>query len=107
LREFVLDIIRVRAYNVITEVITMKARIVKIGNSQGIRIPKPLILQAGLKGEVQLEVQDDRLVISRVRRPRAKWALAFGLMAQRGDDKLLDGEVLTASQWDEEGWQWR
>jgi antitoxin MazE len=85
----------------------MKARIVKIGNSQGIRIPKPLILQAGLKGEVDLQVEDNRLVISGLRRPRAKWALAFSLMAQRGDDRLLDGDVLAASQWDEEGWEWK
>ncbi|MFZ1948394.1 MAG: AbrB/MazE/SpoVT family DNA-binding domain-containing protein [bacterium] len=85
----------------------MKARIVKIGNSQGIRIPKPLILQAGLKGEVDLQVEDNRLVISRRGRPRGKWALAYSLMAQRGDDKLLDGDVLTGSQWDEEGWQWK
>jgi antitoxin MazE len=85
----------------------MKVRIVKIGNSQGIRIPKPLILQAGLKGEVQLEVEDNRLIISRLRRPRAKWALAFGLMTQAGDDALLDGDVLTGSQWDEEGWEWK
>ena len=55
----------------------MKVRIVKIGNSQGIRIPKPLILQAGLKGEVELEVEDDRLVISRKGKPRMKWAEAF------------------------------
>jgi antitoxin MazE len=85
----------------------MKVRIVKIGNSQGIRIPKPLILQAGLKGEVDLQVEDNRLVISRVARPRARWSLAFSLMGQRGDDKLLDGDVVRASQWDEEGWEWK
>jgi antitoxin MazE len=85
----------------------MKARIVKIGNSQGIRIPKPLILQVGLKGEVELEVEDNRLVISHACRPRARWAEAFRQMAERGDDSLLDGDVVTASRWDEEGWEWK
>jgi antitoxin MazE len=85
----------------------MKARIVRIGNSQGIRIPKPLILQAGLKGEVELEVEDNRLVISRTGRPRVRWAEAFRRMGERGDDSLLDGDVVTASRWDEEGWEWK
>jgi len=85
----------------------MKTRIVRIGNSQGIRIPKPLILQAGIKGEVDLEVEENRLVISRADRPRATWAEAFRIMAARGDGTLLDGDVAAASRWDEEEWEWK
>ncbi|MFH1219137.1 MAG: AbrB/MazE/SpoVT family DNA-binding domain-containing protein [Candidatus Eisenbacteria bacterium] len=85
----------------------MRARIVKIGNSQGIRIPKPLILQAGLRGEVDLEVRDDRLIISSAHRPRARWAEAFRRMADRGDDVLLDPGVVSSSRWDEEAWEWK
>lgn len=84
----------------------MKVQIVKIGNSQGIRIPKVLMLQAGLGGEVDLEVEDDRLVISREKRPRAGWEEAFKRMYECGDDGLLDGDVKAASSWDEEDWEW-
>jgi antitoxin MazE len=85
----------------------MKARIVRIGNSQGIRIPKPLILQAGIKEEVELTVEDSRLVISSADRPRAKWPEAFRCMAERGDDVLLDADLTSSSRWDEEGWVWK
>jgi antitoxin (DNA-binding transcriptional repressor) of toxin-antitoxin stability system/antitoxin component of MazEF toxin-antitoxin module len=49
----------------------MKARIVRIGNSQGIRIPKPLLEAAGLPEEVELEVEGDCLVVRAAGRPRA------------------------------------
>ena len=47
-----------------------KTRIIKIGNSQGIRIPKPLLEQSGLKEEVELEVEENKIVIQAVTRPR-------------------------------------
>jgi antitoxin MazE len=71
----------------------MKARIVRIGNSQGIRIPKPLLDQTGLSGEVEIDAQDDTLIIRPARRPRAGWAAAFREMAHRGDDTLLDDDT--------------
>ena len=84
----------------------MKARIVRIGNSQGIRIPKPLIAQAGIKGEVELTVEENRLVISPAEHPRAGWAEAFRRMAKNGDDILLDRDIIE-SRWDEEEWEWK
>jgi antitoxin MazE len=68
----------------------MKTRIVAIGNSQGIRIPKPLLEQAGLSGEVEINALGGALVIRPARRPRAGWGAAFQEMARRGDDALLD-----------------
>jgi antitoxin MazE len=85
----------------------MKSKIVKIGNSQGIRIPKPLIAQVGIERDVEISVEENRLVISPADRPRSGWSEAFQRMAERGDDALLDGEVLEASVWDEEGWEWK
>ncbi len=84
----------------------MKAHIIRIGNSQGIRIPKPLLEQSGLSGEVELEVQPDRIVIRRAARPRQGWAEAFQAMAERGDDALLDAEGIAGAAWDEEEWAW-
>jgi antitoxin MazE len=85
----------------------MKIRIVPIGNSQGIRIPKPLLEQAGLSGEVEISAEDDALVIRPIRRPRDGWAAAFQKMAQHGDDRLLDDVAPTLSSWDEDEWEWR
>jgi antitoxin MazE len=51
----------------------MKTRIIKIGNSQGIRIPKILLEQSGLSTEVELEVQDAQIVIRSAERPRQGW----------------------------------
>jgi antitoxin MazE len=85
----------------------MKARIVKIGNSQGIRIPKPLIQQTGLTGDVEISVEENRLVIGPATRPRSGWAEAFKAMAQVGDDKLVDGGVVLPTRWEEDEWEWR
>ena len=85
----------------------MKARIVAIGNSQGIRIPKPLLEQTGLAGEVEISAAGGTLVIRPVKRPRAGWAAAFQEMARRGDDALLDDAAPSLSAWDEGEWEWR
>ena len=68
----------------------IKARIVAIGNSQGIRIPKPLLEQAGLAGEVELHAEDGRIVIGAARRARRGWAEAAARLHTRGEDGLLD-----------------
>ncbi len=83
----------------------MKTRIVKIGNSQGVRIPKLFLEQISLGGEVELEVQDNQIIIRPSTFPRQGWEEAFRQMAANGDGQLLDGEV-QASRWDEEEWQW-
>jgi len=82
----------------------MKAKIVRIGNSRGIRLPKPLIEQAGLDDEVELEIRDGEIVISRVGRPRQGWAEAAQSLASLGEDELLDGPVST--RFDREDWEW-
>ena len=84
----------------------MKTRIVRIGNSQGIRIPKPLLEQAGLRGEVELSVGDDALIIRPIKEVRAGWADAFREMARRGDDALLDRPTPDLSSWDRDEWEW-
>ena len=85
----------------------MKTRIVQIGNSKGIRIPKPLLEEAGLQGEVEIRVERDTLVIRPAKRPRAGWAAAFREMSRRGDDTLLDDPLPALSSWDEDEWEWQ
>lgn len=84
----------------------MKTRIVKIGNSQGVRIPKLLLERSNLAEEVELEAEDNRIIIRSTKQPRQDWERAFGAMAERGDDALLDKNLLTPSQWDKDEWQW-
>lgn len=68
----------------------IKTQLIKIGNSQGIRIPKPLLEQSGIQKEVEIEVQNDSLIIRAVSQPRQGWDKAFAKMAEQGDDVLLD-----------------
>lgn len=84
----------------------MKTRIVRIGNSQGVRIPKPLLEQTGLHGEVDIEVQQDSLVIRPTRKTREGWAESFHQMAEQKHDKLLDDVPPSLSDWDEDEWEW-
>lgn len=85
----------------------MKARIVRIGNSQGVRIPKPLLEESGLGTEVEIEAQAGQIVIRAAERPREGWEEAFRSMAAHGDDALLDPEVVgSGGTWDDEEWEW-
>ena len=82
----------------------IRTRIVKIGNSQGIRIPKLLLEQSGIHAEVEIEVQGDYLTIRTAPRSRTGWDEAFAVMAKQHDDVLLD-EVNT-TDWDQVEWDW-
>ncbi len=83
---------------------SVKARIVAIGNSQGVRIPKPLLEQAGLEGDVELHAEDGRIVIAAPRRARSGWAEAAAALHARGEDGVLD---TAAPAFDDEEWEWR
>ena len=84
----------------------MRARVVKIGNSQGIRIPKPLLEQTGIMDDVELEVEKNRIIIRPAANPRESWDKAFKAMAQKDDDTLIIGDENISHSWDEEEWQW-
>lgn len=82
----------------------MKAKIIRIGNSQGIRIPKPLLEQTGLSDDVEIEVRADELIIRAAKSVRSDWPAAFRSMAEAGDDALLEDHA--ESEWDREEWEW-
>ncbi len=84
----------------------IKTRIIKIGNSQGIRIPKLLLEQTNLGEEVELELQQDQIVVRPIHSVRQYWEKAFQAMAEQGDDELLDDDILVSTVWDEEEWEW-
>lgn len=83
----------------------MKSRIVRIGNSRGIRLPKVLLAEAQLADEVELEAEPGRIVIRRGTRPRSGWVEEARKMRERGEDGLLD--PTTRTRFDENEWKWR
>nr|VFJ50152.1 MAG: antitoxin MazE [Candidatus Kentron sp. FW]VFJ64448.1 MAG: antitoxin MazE [Candidatus Kentron sp. FW]VFJ75457.1 MAG: antitoxin MazE [Candidatus Kentron sp. FW] len=84
----------------------MRATLAKIGNSRGIRLPKPVIEQCGFEQEVDMEVRHRELIIRSPNRPRDGWGHAFARMNEYGDDELLDRIPESGSTWDEEEWEW-
>lgn len=83
----------------------VKTRIIRIGNSRGVRIPKVLLDQSGISGEVELEVVQNGIVIHSVSHPRAGWEEGFASAAEPGDDELLIPDDLSTN-WATEEWQW-
>lgn len=87
----------------------MKTKIVKIGNSRGVRIPKSFIDESGLQSEVELELNEGKIIIKPISKPRDSWDSAFYKMSQNKDDALLDSlELSSQSSWDENEneWEW-
>lgn len=79
----------------------VKTRLIRIGNSRGVRLAKPLLEQAGLEDEVEIRVESGAVVITAVVTPRAGWAEAA---ARLGPTPLLDPP--TATRFDETEWTW-
>jgi antitoxin MazE len=85
----------------------MKAKLIRIGNSQGVRIPKPLIEESGITEEIEMVLRDNEIVLRSADKTRKDWELSFRKMADQGDDALLDQkEVEKTSDWDESEWEW-
>ena len=92
-------------YNVSTRSLTaMKVELVRVGNSRGIRIPKPIIEQCGFEDAVELRIENDHLVIAPARQPREGWEEAFCAAGSSAHDELLLGTP--SSQFDREEWRW-
>ncbi|HEX9020762.1 MAG TPA: AbrB/MazE/SpoVT family DNA-binding domain-containing protein [Nitrospirota bacterium] len=82
----------------------MKTHLIRVGNSRGIRLPKPLISQAGLTDEVELNIKEGAIVIENASSPRAGWAEAAKAMHNRSEDVLLMPSNPT--RFDEKDWKW-
>jgi len=82
----------------------IRTRIIRIGNSQGIRIPKILLEQSGIHTEVEIEVEGDHLTIRPMSQLRIGWDKAFTNMSEQQDDVLLDD--VNTTDWDQVEWEW-
>lgn len=72
----------------------MEVAIRKMGNSQGVLIPKPILAQVGLEGTADLQVRDGVIEIRPLHRnPREGWADDARRLALQGGDALVWPEV--------------
>ena len=83
----------------------MKVDLVRIGNSRGIRIPKPIIDQCGFGDTVDLRVERDCLIIAPDRPPRLGWEKAFQAADSTAEDQLLP-DTMPSNEFDREEWRW-
>lgn len=79
----------------------MEVTIRKLGNSQGVLIPKPILAQVGLEGTADLQVRDGVIEIRPLRRDlREGWAEDAERIAAQGDDALAWPEFANAGDKD-------
>jgi len=84
------------------------AQLVKIGNSQGIRIPKPLIQQAHLEGkELDIQVVNQGLLVTPRIKPRESWEKAIeAILSSKGSEATIDSEWLDATLTSDDNLEW-
>ncbi len=75
----------------------VRSKLIQIGNSRGVRLPKSVIQQCGMEDELEMTVQGDTLVIQAVRAARVNWEEQFQRIAIRGEDHPI---TETLETWD-------
>ncbi|MBI1348954.1 AbrB/MazE/SpoVT family DNA-binding domain-containing protein [bacterium] len=83
----------------------MKTKIIRIGNSKGVRIPKSLLDGSGLKDDVELIPAEEGLLLRPVHAPRFGWDAAFSDVTRSDLAEFLEVPT-TLSAWDETEWTW-
>lgn len=84
----------------------MKTKIVQIGNSQGVRIPKVMLTDSLLEEDVELEICDEGILIKPAKNPRQNWDRAFRAMAEEDGDEMVIEEGEAPTGFEKEGWRW-
>jgi antitoxin MazE len=82
----------------------MKANIIQIGNSQGLRIPKKLLEETGISGEVELQTTPEGILIKNIRKPRGNWDVLFKKFAEM--DEEMPPTAVISTEFEKKGWQW-
>ncbi len=82
----------------------MRSRLIRIGNSRGVRLPKPLIAEAGLDQEVEIVAREGEIVIRPAQGTRSGWEEAARELHRQGGDTLLDSPSPT--RFDQKDWKW-
>ncbi len=81
--------------------------LIRIGNSQGVRIPKAIIEQAQLNDkELEFKIIDDGLLIQPLKKPRQGWKKQFEKVQLVNNSNEIDKEWLDAPLVEDEEWEW-
>ncbi len=72
----------------------LEAKLIKIGNSQGIRLPKRIISKYGLGNLVLLEETEDGILIHTAKSGKLSWEDTYKAMATAEEDEWTDWEQL-------------
>ena len=83
----------------------IRTSLIRISNSQGVRLPKTLLAMSGIEQDVEIAVINGTITIRAAKKARKSWAESFQAMAATGDDKLIDPPI--SSEWDEAEWEWK
>jgi antitoxin MazE len=84
----------------------MRTAVRRMGNSQGVIIPKPLLAEIGVKtgDALDMKVERGKIVIAPTKRkPRQGWADAGKALAAAGEGGLVWPEF--GNDWDKD-WTW-
>ena len=87
----------------------MKASIIKIGNSKGIRLPKPVLEQCEFRDEVDIQVRDKKLIVTKRNSTRQGWAKEFEQIAKQEKPKKKDDLKEFRdfrTEWEKNEWEW-
>ncbi len=84
----------------------MRAKLARLGNSRGVRIPRPFIEDVGLKDDVEITVEDGAVVIRPTRHPREGWTEAIIAAGEMTAEELAEFEGWPPTQFDLEEWEW-
>jgi antitoxin MazE len=78
----------------------MRTSIRKIGNSRGVLIPAALLAECGIADEIEMHLENSRIVIEPVKNPRAGWFEGYQAQA---DTDAWNGLPPEADSGD---WEW-
>ena len=83
----------------------IQTKIIRIGNSQGIRLPKHVLEKLNITGDIELviDVESKQIHIHSIRSPRSGWEQRFQEMHGNGDDQLIIDEAIDL---DNDEWDW-
>ena len=78
----------------------MKASIIQIGNSKGLRLSKTILERYNIKDTVELILEKGRIILKPIEQPRKGWDEAFSNMHENNDDQLLIDDVFVEEDFD-------
>jgi len=76
----------------------MEAKLVKIGNSKGIRLPKTMLVQTGMTERIEIEARGHSIILKPIKEPRSGWEASFAKSSHelnKEDRDWLDADLAT------------